>query len=173
MVGNRVFGHALILCMAIALVLTPWGSLPQDDPTLRLAIHSDVITNSLRFAESPETSSYRMVTGWNGNVALGRLLIPYWAVVACMAMGSLVSGLNWLRITQVSSVVTFTLFGLSAACSLVSIIHLAVVGEVGTGSVLAITCALAGLAMSPSDPPIQEPVIHQFDAAQSQHRSAA
>ena len=172
MVGNRVFGHALILCMAVALLLTPWGTLPSNDPTIIPAVQNDVLAASLRFAESdrPET---QLVSGWNGHVAISRALIPYWAIVACLAMGSLIASLNWLRVTQISSVVTFTLFGLTAACSLVSIIHLAIAGEVGTGSVLAITCALAGLAMSPSDPPAAEAVIHKFESAESQKRKAA
>ena len=172
MVGNRVFGHALILCMAIALLLTPWGSLPSNDPTIIPAVHNDSLAASLRFAETDQGET-QLVSGWNGNVAISRALIPYWAIVACLAMGSLIASLNWLRVIQISSVVTFSLFGMTAACSLVSIIHFAIAGEVGTGSVLAMTCALAGLAMSPSDPPVAEAVIHKFESAESQKRKAA
>lgn len=172
MVGNRVFGHALILCMAVALLLTPWGSLPSNDPTIIPAVHNDALTASLRFVDIDQAQT-QLVSGWNGNVAISRALIPYWAIVACLAMGSLVASLNWLRVTQLSSVITFALFGMAAACSLVSIIHLAIAGEVGTGSVLAITCALAGLAMSPNDPPAAAPVIHQFETAGQPKRRAA
>lgn len=172
MVGNRVFGHALILCMAIALLLTPWGSLPSNDPTIVPAVQSDSLNASLRFADA-EHSETQLVSGWNGNVAISRALIPYWAIVACLALGSLIASLNWLRVTQISSVVTFALFGMTAACSLVSIIHFAIAGEVGTGSILAITCALAGLAMSPSDPPVAEAVIHKFESSEQQQRRAA
>lgn len=173
MVGNRVFGHALILCMAVALLLTPWGSLPQDDPTIQPSVRSEVITQSLRFVEASSDAEAQLVSGWNGNVAIGRVLIPYWAIVACLALGSVVSSLNWLRFTQLSSIVTFALFGMAAACALVSIIHLAVAGQVGTGAVLAITCALAGLAMSPSDSVSARPVIHKFESALPEHRKAA
>ncbi len=172
MVGNRVFGHALILCMAVALLMTPWGSLPSNDPTIVPAVQNNALAASLRFAEADQPQT-QLVSGWNGNVAISRALIPYWAIVACLAMGSLVASLNWLRVTQLSSVITFALFGMAAACSLVSIIHLAIAGEVGTGSVLAITCALAGLAMSPSDPPAAAPVIHQFETADQAKRRAA
>lgn len=173
MVGNRVFGHALILCMAIALLLTPWGSLPKNDPTIIPAVQNDVLSGSLRLASNADESQVQMISGWNGNVALGGLLVPYWAIIACLAMGSLVASLNWLRFTQISSVVTFALFGFTAACSLVSIIHFAVAGEVGTGSVLAITCALAGLAISPSDAPTSDAVIHKFESAEQTKRKAA
>lgn len=166
MVGNRVFGHALILCMACALLMTPWGSLPQDDPTIMPAVKNGALAASLRFGNETVAVQSALVSGWNGNVAIGRLMIPYWAIIACLAMGSLVSCLNWLRFTQLSSVVTFALFGLAAACSLVAIFHMAISGEVGTGSVLAITCALAGLAMSPSDAHAGQPVIHKFEAAE-------
>lgn len=169
MVGNRVFGHTLILCMAAALLLTPWGSLPPNDFTLT---GSQPATESLqRFAELQDANRV-LVSGWEGNVALGRIMIPYWAIVACLGMGSLIASLNWLKFTQFSSVVTFAIFGMVAACSLVAIIHFAIAGEVGTGSVLAITCALAGLAMSPSDSPAAQPVIHNFTAAQQQKRAA-
>ncbi len=172
MVGNRVFGHSLILCMAIALLLTPWGSLPPDDFTLAKPDQSRVIEAPQRFADFQDANRI-LVNGWNGNVAIGQVMIPYWAIVACLGLGSLIASLNWLKFTQLSSVLTFAIFGMAAACSLVATIHFAIAGEVGTGSVLAITCALAGLALSPSDSPAEQPVIHRFETVQNQKRSAA
>ncbi len=173
MVGNRVFGHVLILCMAFALMVSPWGSLPKTDPTIVPVVESELLDASLDFPNPSDPMQTRLVSGWNGNVAIGGLLIPYWALVACLAMGSIISSLNWLRFIQLSSIVTFALFGMAAACSLVAIIHFAVAGEVGTGSVLAMTCALAGLAISPSDATEAKPMIHKFESAEESKRQAA
>jgi hypothetical protein len=100
-------------------------------------------------------------------------MIPYWGIIACLAMGSVIASLNWLRLTQISSLVTFALFGMATACSLVATLHFVLAGQVGTGSVLAITCALAGLAMCPADPPAASmPVIHRYQSPERKREAA-
>ncbi len=91
MVGNRVFGHVLILCMAFALLVTPWGSLPKTDPTIKPAIQNDLLKASLRLDVPTDPMRTQLVSGWNGNVAIGGLMIPYWAIIGCLAMGSIIA----------------------------------------------------------------------------------
>jgi hypothetical protein len=127
MVGNRVFGHSLILCIASALVMTPWGTLGAD-----------------------------LVFGWQGHIAIGKVPVFYWAICLCLILGSITSILNYLGLTNLSSVLMFGLFGFATACSLVAAFQHLVFGTVGTGSVLAIILGLFGVAISPADKPVAQ-----------------
>ncbi|MCC6508807.1 MAG: hypothetical protein IT423_06850, partial [Pirellulaceae bacterium] len=156
MVGNRVFGHSLILCMAAALLFAPWGTLyPANHPTEANADTTSAVPSGMRAVASGLSSGIRLdktqpnqqsnqrgvlVHGLQGHIAIGKVRIDYWMIVLLLAMGSVVASLNLLSWTRLSSLVTFALFGMAAACSLVAIIHFTYHGEVGTGSVLAMTC---------------------------------
>jgi hypothetical protein len=185
MVGNRVFGHALILCICTALLMAPWGSLevktPESEdvatPVLSAAkAHSRTALaakRSLALDLPSEQPSAQLVHGWQGKVAIGQVAIPFWLIIVSLSLGSVTAIGNLLSWTRLSSVVTFACFGFAAACSLVANIDFAYHGALGTGSLLAIACALVGLSISPSDEPIEEIEIHQMTQERRQLRSAA
>ena len=183
MAGNRVFAHALILCIASALLLAPWGTLRDDvprppaGPALQpIWIQADQPTIATGRAPLPPSDRQHgqwqyslqqhgeqqhgdrqdgqraaggeeLVFGWQGAIALGQVRIAYWAICVCLMTGALASALNFLSWTRLPSLLIFACFGFTAACALVAAIHHALLGSVGTGSVLAIACALVGLLL--------------------------
>jgi hypothetical protein len=253
MVGNRVFAHALISCLAFVLVFAPWGSIHTDsarsstarltsrsvpepiwiDPTwleenwrkenwldqswiqqswlgqvwlkqswlgrgwleaksaksnpsarvapsvssaapasstasVRAAVAKDrPHVSAHEQTETPQTAQDTLVFGWQGSIALGKVYIAYWALCVCLMIGAVASALNFLTWTRVPSVLIFAAFGMTAASALVATVQHAFVGAVGTGSVLAIACALFGLLLSPSDE-VRE--VTEVDAAEQPGR---
>lgn len=181
MVGNRIFGHALILCIATALLLAPWGSLD-----IETSASADAALPKASVAKADPRSSVldkqslaldlptaELVHGWQGKVAIGQVAIPFWLILVILSLGSVTAIGNLLCWTRLSSVVTFACFGFAAACSLVANIDFAYHGALGTGSVLAIVCALVGLSISPSDEPVEEIEVHSMTHERRQWRSAA
>ncbi len=144
MVGNRVFSHCVILCISLALLFAPWGTLTQW-PSAEDLLASD------GQAVPTELTIY----GWQGAITLGPMKLAYWSICAFVMLGSMTSALNYLRWTSLSSIIMFTCFGMGAACSLVALIQHAMLGTIGGGSVITLACALIGLAFSPSDPPVE------------------
>jgi hypothetical protein len=67
----------------------------------------------------------------------------------------------------------FACFGFTAACALVAAIQHALLGNVGTGSVLAIACALTGLLLSPADEVNEKAEVEPVVERRRQFRSAA
>ncbi len=192
MVGNRVFGHSLILCVAAALFFAPWGvrrpeseskeSLPSQPVDLRtndvglsksLADVDPLAASTNSQASSEKSKLLDTVNGLEGHVALGQVHVGYWMITLCIMLGSIIATFNLLNWTRLSSVLTFACFGMAAACTLVAIIDFSLRGAVGAGCVLSMLCSLAGLALSPTDEPTAEPVIHQMDQERRQSRSAA
>ena len=115
-----------------------------------------------------------MVSGWQGQVAIGNFPVAYWGICMCLMMGALGSAFNFMSWTRVSSLLMFSLFGFAAATALVAICHHGLHGQVGAGSVIAIATALAGIANLPEELPDQMPSgIPLRDQAQQTYRSAA
>jgi hypothetical protein len=178
MVGNRVFGHSLVICIAVALLLSPWGSIDKQVPEPAERLPSTVTSpkaSMLSAAALPSVvaEDQELILGWQGNVAIGGLMVPYWMLVVSLLLGSVIAIMNSVGWTNLPSVVSFACFGLTAACSLVATIDFAYHGAIGAGCLLAIACALVGIAISPADEPVRVPKIHQANQERRQFRSAA
>lgn len=189
MAGNRVFAHSLILCIASALLLAPWGTLrveiprPPAGPVLQpIWIQADQQAGPQhpspqkligRPDQQQASGGEELVFGWQGAIALGQVRVAYWAICLCLMTGALASALNFLGWTRLPSLFMFACFGFTAACALVAAIQHALLGNVGTGSVLAIACALTGLLLSPADEVNESAEVEPVVERGRQFRSAA
>jgi hypothetical protein len=184
MIGNRVFSHSLILCIASALVFAPWGTLsvkpdadrvpPAIEP-VRIQGTRPLMPSVLAADARDEAAEARqeMVFGWQGTVALGQVHVAYWAICLCLMIGALSSALNYVGWTRLPSILIFACFGMTASCSLVAVIQHGLLGTVGTGSVLALVCALIGLALSPPDEVAKRTESEAVQMPARRYRSAA
>lgn len=185
MVGNRVFAHSLIFLIAAALLFAPWGSVRVDatrrparpalEPNWIQAANAAAATSQINEdgAEAPAGARQELVFGWQGAIALGQVRVAYWMICLCLMAGALASALNYLKCTTLPAVLIFASFGFTAACSLVAVIHHALLGSVGTGSLLAIAAALVGLLMSPPDGLAETADVVRIEESPRQFRSAA
>ena len=184
MVGNRVFSHSLILCVASALVFAPWGTVTvQPSGQQAKAVIEPVRIRDAQPAKPPvfatearreaEQARQETIFGWQGTIALGQVQIAYWTICLCLMIGALASALNFVQWTRLPSILIFACFGMTASCSLVAVIQHVLLGTVGTGAVVALACALLGLALSPPDEVHKRPKAQALQPSERRYRSAA